>query len=126
MRILRRTLAWLLIVDLAVVGAATPAGAAIIGAGDALHNEAVSAAITPLDRVAVEASVTRRLIAWGVNPATAERRIRDLTNEEIQQLARSIDALPPAAAGLLEVVGITFVVLLILELVGVVDIFNRF
>ena len=42
-----------------------------------------------------------------------------------RQLAQQIEELP-AGAGLIEVVGIVFVVLIVLELVGVTDVFKAF
>ena len=51
-------------------------------------------------------------------------RVAALSTEELRQLKLQIDELP--AGGLLAVIGVVFVVLLILELVGVTNIFNNF
>ncbi len=125
MKILKQVLVWSLIVDVALVGVAGTASAGIIDADDAFKKEPATTRSARVDRTLTEAIVIQRLITWGVDPSTATRRVGALTDDEFQELARGIDALPPAAAGLLEVVGITFVVLLILELVGVIDIFKR-
>lgn len=69
--------------------------------------------------------VRDQLQAWGVSEAQVQARLAGLTDAEVQELAANIDELP-AGAGLVEVVGIVFVVLIVLELVGVTDIFKSF
>jgi len=69
-------------------------------------------------------SVQSQLVALGVDVEAAKVRVASLSDAELQQLDGRLAGLP-AGAGLLEVVGIVFVVLLILELVGVIDIFKR-
>ena len=68
--------------------------------------------------------VQDKLVTLGVSPETAQSRVASLTPAERQLLAQKIDELP-AGAGAIEVIGIVFLVLLILELVGVIDIFKR-
>mgnify|MGYP000554334469 CR=1 FL=1 len=68
--------------------------------------------------------VTKELVRLGVDPAKAEERIAALTPAELEQLQSRIGELP-AGAGVFEVLGITFLVLLVLELVGVTNIFNK-
>jgi hypothetical protein len=74
-----------------------------------------------LDREAVQA----QLVSLGVDPADAKARVAALSDAELQRLDGRLAELP-AGAGVIEVVGIVFVVLLILELVGVTDIFKSF
>lgn len=69
-------------------------------------------------------AVIEELTAMGVDPEVAALRAASLSPSELEQLADRIDELP-AGAGALEVLGITFLVLLILELTGVINIFNR-
>lgn len=81
-------------------------------------------------RASVEAFMARdqvreQLQAWGVSEDQVQVRLAGLTDAEIQELAANIDEVP-AGAGLVEVVGIVFVVLIVLELVGVTDIFKSF
>lgn len=68
--------------------------------------------------------VTKELVRLGVEPAKAEERIAALSPAELEQLQSKIGELP-AGAGVFEVLGITFLVLLVLELVGVTNIFNK-
>jgi hypothetical protein len=60
-----------------------------------------------------------------VDPVAASERVAALTDEELRYLDGRLAELP-AGAGVVEVIGIVFVVLLILELVGVIDIFKSF
>ncbi len=68
--------------------------------------------------------VRDKLIELGVNPDDAGNRIAALTDQEISQLQLNINDLP-AGSSALAVVGAVFLVLLVLELVGVTNIFNK-
>ena len=68
--------------------------------------------------------VRAKLVEFGVDPLEAEQRIAHLSTEEVQLLQSRIADLP-AGAGVIEVIGIVFVILLILELIGVTNIFTR-
>ena len=98
----------------------TPAAAAIVGTEQML---AQPGAQQRVDAFLARAEVVQQLQDWGVDALDAQQRIAALTDAELELLAQNIDALP-AGAGLLEVIGIVFVVLLILELVGVINVFS--
>lgn len=68
--------------------------------------------------------VREKLVQFGVRPEQATARVNALTPAERQQLEKKIAELP-AGAGAVEVIGIVFIVLLILELLGVTDVFKR-
>jgi hypothetical protein len=68
--------------------------------------------------------VQDQLCALGVDPQEASARIAALTDMEIRQLQNHLNDLP-AGGGAIEVIGIVFIVILILELVGVIDIFKK-
>ncbi len=76
-----------------------------------------------VDRVLSQEAVQEQLLAMGVDSASVQERIQSLTDEELLRLERDLDELP--AGGILGLIGAVFVVLLILELVGVTNIFNR-
>ena len=78
-----------------------------------------------LDAFLARDQVREQLLALGVRPQMVQQRLQGLTDEEARQLAQQIEELP-AGAGLIEVVGIVFVVLIVLELVGVTDVFKAF
>jgi hypothetical protein len=82
------------------------------------------AALARIDTVLAREEVRSRLEHYGVDPAAADERIAALTDQELELLATELENLP-AGGDLLGVIGIAFIVLLILELVGVIDIFNK-
>ena len=69
-------------------------------------------------------NVQLQLQNMGVSPELAQARVAALTPMEQQLLQQKITDLP-AGAGVVEVIGIVFIVLLILELLGVTDIFKK-
>jgi hypothetical protein len=77
-----------------------------------------------IDAVLAREEVRSRLQQYGVDPASVEERIAALTDQELQLLATDLENMP-AGGSLLGVAGVVFIVLLILELVGVIDIFNK-
>jgi hypothetical protein len=73
-----------------------------------------------LSRVEVRAQLEQ----MGVDAAAVEQRIAHLNDQELHQLAADMRN-APAGGDALALVGAVFVVLLILELVGVIDIFKK-
>jgi hypothetical protein len=69
--------------------------------------------------------VRAELEKYGVNPADAQERVASLTPEELAALDRRIGELP-AGGDVIAVIGIVFIVLLVLELVGVTNVFSKF
>ncbi len=72
--------------------------------------------------------VKEQMVVLGVNSDEVQERVEALSDRELNLLAQQINDLPAGAGaeGLLVVVGIVFLVLLILELVGVTNVFSRF
>ncbi|ROH87877.1 hypothetical protein ED208_14300 [Stagnimonas aquatica] len=68
--------------------------------------------------------VQQQLTAWGVDPVQAKSRAAAMSDEEIQRVAATLDQ-QPAGGDVFGLIGVVFVVLLILELVGVTNIFSR-
>lgn len=92
--------------------------------------QAVEASTRSQDLATVNAALAReevraQLEAVGVEPAQVEARIAALTDSELRTLAGQMADLP-AGADALAVIGIVFLVLLILEAVGVIDVFKKF
>jgi len=106
------------------LGMQTPALAGIVGTADAVsatqrldHRSSVQALLARAD-------VRAQMLTLGVNPVDVDGRIAALTNSEIATLDTQIDG-APAGGDVLVIVGIVFVVLMILEFTGVIDIFKR-
>jgi hypothetical protein len=70
------------------------------------------------------AEVRAQLEQMGVDAVAVEQRIAHLNDQELHQLATDMRN-APAGGDALALVGAVFVVLLILELVGVIDIFKK-
>jgi hypothetical protein len=68
--------------------------------------------------------VQQQLIARGVNPAEARQRVASLSDSELAELQQRMDQLP-AGSGALAVVGVVAIVLLVLDLAGILHVFNR-
>jgi urease gamma subunit len=69
--------------------------------------------------------VHKQLVALGVNPSDARDRVAALTDQELRQLQERINELPAGGDALLAVLGAVLVVLIVLELVGVTNVFNK-
>lgn len=119
-----KTVAMLLAITLGLTGVMHSASAAVIGTRTVMMQAERADTVARVQAAMDRESVQGQLVALGVDVESAKARIASLSDAELQQLDGRLAELP-AGAGLLEVVGIVFVVLLILELVGVVDIFKR-
>ena len=92
--------------------------------------QAVEASTRAQDMATVNAALAREEVraqfeALGVEPAQIESRVAALTDAELRTLAGQMADMP-AGADALAVIGIVFLVLLILEAVGVIDVFKKF
>ncbi len=114
---MRRLLSVLVSLSLLFGTGLQPVRAALVSTEAAL----AGAPLPPrVDATLQRADVQARLQQLGVSPELARQRIARLSDAELARL----DQLP-AGAGVIEVVGLVFIVLIILELVGVTDIFTR-
>jgi hypothetical protein len=76
---------------------------------------------TQLDR----ADVQQQMAKLGVNAASIDMRVAALSDHELHLLAQDMQSAPAGGDGVLAVLGIVFLVLLVLEITGVIDIFKR-
>lgn len=81
------------------------------------------------NRTAIETLLTRedvrkQLVSLGVAPDDARERVAALTEEELAELQKRMNELP-VGSSLLAVLGAVLVVLIVLELIGVTNVFNR-
>ena len=114
----------LLVLALVFPGFSGPAMAGVITTQDALSAEVRAAKETQVRGAFAREDVRQAMQRMGVDPGDAEGRIASLSDAELIQLQGQLDRLP-AGGDALVVVGVVFVVLLILELVGVINVFNR-
>ena len=102
-----------------------PARAGMIGTEQILVQDESAAALSTVQNFMAGEQVSAQLAAWGVPPDAIAERVAGLSETELQQLASTIEA-QPAGGSALAVVGIVFVVFIILELVGITNIFRSF
>ncbi|MDO9452460.1 MAG: PA2779 family protein [Stagnimonas sp.] len=69
--------------------------------------------------------VQTKLVAWGVDVEKAKSRANAMSDAELQRVAYALDQ-QPAGGDIIVLIGVIFVVLLILELVGVTNVFTSF
>lgn len=116
---LRSILGGWLVAGLLLLG--MPAHAGMIGTERLVASE--SDVLTVATFVARD-DVRAQLEAWGVDPVAASARVDSMTPEELASLAQGIES-QPAGGGALGIIGAVFLILLILELVGVIDVFKK-
>jgi hypothetical protein len=114
----------MLVISYLAAGFVHSAAAAMIGTQAAITAQERELRITSVQVNLAREDVRAPMINLGVDPARAAERVAALTDEELMGLESELDKLP-AGAGLLQVIGIVFVVLLILELTGVTDSFKK-
>ena len=71
------------------------------------------------------ADVRQQYRQMGVARTAIDARIATLTDRELHQLAQDMQKAPAGGDGVLALIGAVFVVLVILELVGVIHIFKK-
>ena len=122
-QVCRRMLFRLIVISLLSTGFMQSSGAAVISTQEFIDAESRSDRLTRIEAVLAREEVASQFARFGVTPEQAQARIRNLTNEELVQLEASMGT-DVAGGGALGTIGAVFLVLLILELVGVTDIFK--
>ncbi|MFC1334445.1 MAG: PA2779 family protein [gamma proteobacterium symbiont of Clathrolucina costata] len=122
--VLKRFLILILALNIALIGfpslvLASPINTMTVIQMDerAMHIDRIRSAMTRDD-------VRSTLVGMGVNPAEAELRLDALTDTELVMLNQQMDELP-AGGSVLGVLGAVLIVLIVLELLGVTDVFTK-
>jgi hypothetical protein len=112
---------------LALLNVASPqaAQAALVGTLQAVEASGTRAQdLAIVNSALAREQVRGQMAAMGVDPAAVDARVARLTDSELRSLADRMEQMP-AGGDALAVIGIVFVILIILELVGVIDIFKK-
>jgi hypothetical protein len=120
----RNSLVALVAASLCAASLQSAANAGVISTQQYLTVLDREATLARIDAVLAREEVRSRLEHYGVDPVAAEERMAALTDQELELLATELETLP-AGGDILGALGIAFIVLLILELVGVIDIFSK-
>ena len=118
------TIALILAANLVTLGFAQSACAGVISTETAIQSQERTARIERITAVLERDNVQQQLVALGVEPADARQRVSSLSDSELQSLEQRMNDLPAGADGALTVLGIVLLVLLVLELLGVTDVFK--
>lgn len=104
-------------------GMLSAAQAGIVSTGS-IVNAAREADLTSIRTQLQRADVQAQMQELGVDAASVDSRLETLSDSELSDLAEQMRT-APAGGDVLVLLGAVFVVLLVLELVGVIDIFKK-
>jgi hypothetical protein len=125
---LRKVVASLVVVAFSFLSVVVvPVQATLVGTADILASQENDMARDKVKTFMAREDVTNRLQALGVSVEEAQARVDTMTAEEIQLLTEKIDQMPAggdALGFLLAVSVVTFVVLVITDIIGVTDVFT--
>jgi hypothetical protein len=121
---LRRACVAVMCLSLLSVAMPPPAQAGMVTTDRAVSLEMRGAYVDRIAAGLARDELRSSMAALGVDPADVEARLAALTDTELAELAGRIDA-APAGGDVLAIVGIVFLVLLLLEYTGTIDIFKK-
>lgn len=106
------------------IGFVQPSSAAVLTAEQLIAVEDRHDTLSRIEAVLLRDDVSAQLVAHGVEPAKVMIRVNNMSTGELLALDGQIND-QIAGSGALGLIGAVFLVLLILELVGVTDIFKK-
>ena len=121
----RGALMRLVSVSIICMGFAQVAPAGMIGTAHLVNEESRAASLSRMEILLAREDVSRQLEAFGVDRALVVERLNGLSHAELMELEGQLES-QIAGGDVIAVIGVVFVVLMILELVGVTDIFKSF
>jgi hypothetical protein len=95
----------------------------VISTQHIVESETRAATISKVEQLLVQEQVAEQLQTFGVDADDVSLRLQGMTTAELLSLEGQLDS-QLAGSGALSVIGAVFLVLLILELVGITDIFK--
>jgi len=120
----RKVMIFIMIVTLNLSAIQRLVYADMIATEAALSSEIRTSIIDKTERYFAREKVKNTLVDMGVGPDQVLERVALLTDEELAALSDRIDQ-APVGGDALAVIGIVFLVLMILEFVGAIDIFKK-
>lgn len=113
----------LMSVALICMGFAQTSSAGMVGTGYLIEGETRDASLARVEVLLARQDIELQLLAFGVDAEIVAERLQGMSNAELLALEGRLDA-QLAGGDALAVIGTVFLVLLILELVGVTDVFK--
>ncbi|MEM6580977.1 MAG: PA2779 family protein [Pseudomonadota bacterium] len=120
----RKSLALLLSTTLVWAGLTGVASAAVVSTTDAFQIDQTAERLVAVRAELARPEVQQAMVAMGVDPAEAQLRVAALSDAELAELQGQLGDLP-AGGEILALLGAVFVVLLVLEFIGVINVFNK-
>lgn len=120
----RSLISGMLVAATLAVSSWVPANAAMVTTEQLVSHDVRDARVAQVQGFLARADVKQQLESWGVASDMAEARVAKLSDAELERLAMNIDQ-QPAGGDALVIIGVVFLILLILELVGVTNVFTR-
>ena len=121
---MKRFIVYTLIAHLACLGLVPSVQAGIVATESALALEQRQGRLGRINAALLRDDVRGEMLRLGVAPSEVQSRLAALTDQELARIEGELDTLP-AGGNVAAAIGITFIVLIILELVGVIDIFKK-
>ncbi len=125
MKLLKARALLLRVVSISIIclGFAQAAPAGMIPTGHLVDDEVRSESLSRIELLLARDDVASQMVALGVQPEQIIARLEAMTTAELLELESNFDE-QLAGGDALAVIGAVFLVLLILELVGVTDVFK--
>lgn len=123
--VLKKLVVTLMVCNILILGLTPAVEARLIGTQEALQMTQREEQLDRISRIFFHSEVQEQMLVYGVEPKDVKDRLAVLTDEELRQLANRLQDMPAGGDSVLAVVGLIFVVLIILELVGVTNIFTK-
>ncbi len=123
---MKRLLQQILLLSFVMSSLNNVAFARVITTEAALAIQRQEDSIERVGRFLMREDVQAALVRMGVDQSQAIERVEALTPSELAQLERHLNELPAGGTGVVEVLGIVVIVLIVLELLGVTNVFTRF
>ena len=120
----KQLLLFLLIITFISTSALVPAARSATIDTSTYLNNSISPTQAELQSLINQEDVRDKLIALGVDPDNAAQRIAALTPSELNQLQENMGELP-AGANALAILGGLLLVLIVLEVLGVTNVFTK-
>jgi hypothetical protein len=122
--IFRKAVVYALCLAVFNLGSPLVARAELVGTLQAVESNTRAQDLATVSAALAREEVRQQFAALGVDAVDIDARVARLTDSELRTLADRMGEMP-AGGDALAVIGIVFVVLIILELVGVIDIFKK-
>ena len=106
------------------MGTVVPAQAAMMGTQTYLHAVDRDANLATVDAALLRDDVQQQLTSMGVDVEDARQRVANLPDGDLAKLAYDIESMPAGGSAVLVVLGIIFLVFIVLEVTGTVDVFS--